>query len=182
MNRGQKFSVWYFLIALIAAWLFSEYIYKPYTESKSEVPYSEFLADLSESKIENADITDSRIIYTLKENVSPDKRPIVGGKIFTGKRAKSQDNIKSAVRLTDPFLIERLASADIKFGGVARRDGLIDLIMGIILPIYSIIDMVETAENVWSDSTVCAITDHELEGDALFALAHLLAAVDVEHS
>ncbi|MBQ9390387.1 MAG: ATP-dependent zinc metalloprotease FtsH [Synergistaceae bacterium] len=134
MNRGQKFSVWYFLIALIAAWLFSEYIYKPYTESKSEVPYSEFLADLSESKIENADITDSRIIYTLKENVSPDKRPIVGGKIFTGKRAKSQDNIKSAVRLTDPFLIERLASADIKFGGVARRDGLIDLIMGIILP------------------------------------------------
>ncbi len=35
-------------------------------------------------------------------------------------------------------------------------------LMGIILPIYTIIDMVETAENVWSDSTVCAITDHEL--------------------
>ena len=32
-------------------------------------------------------------------------------------------------------------------------------IMGIILPIYTIIDMVETAENVWSDSCVCAITD-----------------------
>lgn len=31
--------------------------------------------------------------------------------------------------------------------------------MGIILPIYTIIDMVETAENVWSDSCVCAITD-----------------------
>ena len=31
-------------------------------------------------------------------------------------------------------------------------------IMGIILPIYTIIDMVETAENVWSDSCVCAIT------------------------
>lgn len=38
-------------------------------------------------------------------------------------------------------------------------------LMGIILPIYSIIDMVETAENVWSDSTVCAITNHELEDD-----------------
>ena len=35
-------------------------------------------------------------------------------------------------------------------------------VMGIILPIYTIIDMIETAENVWSDSTVCAITDHEL--------------------
>ena len=32
-------------------------------------------------------------------------------------------------------------------------------IMGIILPIYTVIDMVETAENVWSDSCVCAITD-----------------------
>lgn len=32
-------------------------------------------------------------------------------------------------------------------------------VMGIILPIYTIIDMVETAENVWSDSCVCAITD-----------------------
>lgn len=32
-------------------------------------------------------------------------------------------------------------------------------IMGIILPIYTIIDMIETAENVWSDSCVCAMTD-----------------------
>ncbi len=31
-------------------------------------------------------------------------------------------------------------------------------IMGIILPIYTVIDMIETAENVWSDSCVCAIT------------------------
>lgn len=37
-------------------------------------------------------------------------------------------------------------------------------IMGIILPIFTIIDMVETAENVWSDSCVCAMTDHDLQG------------------
>lgn len=37
-------------------------------------------------------------------------------------------------------------------------------IMGIILPIYTIIDMIETAENVWSDSSVCAMTDHDLRG------------------
>ncbi len=36
-------------------------------------------------------------------------------------------------------------------------------IMGIILPIYTIIDMIETAENVWSDSCVCAMTDHDLK-------------------
>lgn len=36
-------------------------------------------------------------------------------------------------------------------------------IMGIILPIYTIIDMIETSENVWSDSCVCAITNKKLE-------------------
>ena len=35
-------------------------------------------------------------------------------------------------------------------------------ILGIILPIYTIIDMVETAENVWSDSCVATIVDHEV--------------------
>ena len=37
-------------------------------------------------------------------------------------------------------------------------------LMGVILPIYTIIDMIETAENVWSDAAVCAMTDHDLEG------------------
>ncbi|MDD6892638.1 MAG: dicarboxylate/amino acid:cation symporter [Bacteroidales bacterium] len=36
-------------------------------------------------------------------------------------------------------------------------------ILGIILPIYTVIDMVETAENVWSDSCVCAMTHHDLQ-------------------
>ena len=35
-------------------------------------------------------------------------------------------------------------------------------VLGIILPIYTIIDMVETAENVWSDSCVCAMTNKDL--------------------
>lgn len=38
-------------------------------------------------------------------------------------------------------------------------------IMGIILPIYTIIDMVETAENVWSDSCVCAMVNKDLMKD-----------------
>ena len=39
-------------------------------------------------------------------------------------------------------------------------------ILGIILPIYTIIDMIETAENVWSDSCVCAMVDQSLADDA----------------
>lgn len=36
-------------------------------------------------------------------------------------------------------------------------------VMGLILPVYTIIDMVETAENVWSDSCVCAMTGRDFE-------------------
>ena len=39
-------------------------------------------------------------------------------------------------------------------------------IMGIILPVYTIIDMIETAENVWSDSCVTAMTDKDLNGQS----------------
>jgi len=36
-------------------------------------------------------------------------------------------------------------------------------VMGLILPVYTIVDMVETAENVWSDSCVCAMTDRDMQ-------------------
>ena len=36
------------------------------------------------------------------------------------------------------------------------------MILGVILPIYTIIDMIETAENVWSDCCICAIVDKDL--------------------
>ena len=38
------------------------------------------------------------------------------------------------------------------------------LLMGVILPVYTVIDMLETGVNVWSDATVANIVDHELKG------------------
>ena len=35
-------------------------------------------------------------------------------------------------------------------------------VLGVILPIYTIIDMIETAENVWSDCCICAVVDKEI--------------------
>jgi Na+/H+-dicarboxylate symporter len=37
-------------------------------------------------------------------------------------------------------------------------------LMGVILPVYAVIDMIETCLNVWSDSCVCNIVDKELKG------------------
>lgn len=36
-------------------------------------------------------------------------------------------------------------------------------IMGIILPIFTVIDMIETAENVWSDSCVCSMVNKDIK-------------------
>lgn len=38
-------------------------------------------------------------------------------------------------------------------------------IMGIILPVYALIDMVETGVNVWSDSCVCAMVDKAMKDE-----------------
>ena len=36
-------------------------------------------------------------------------------------------------------------------------------ILGVILPIYAVIDMVETCENVWSDCCICAVVNKEMK-------------------
>lgn len=38
-------------------------------------------------------------------------------------------------------------------------------LMGVILPVYAVIDMIETCLNVWSDSCVCTIVDKEMRGN-----------------
>ena len=37
-------------------------------------------------------------------------------------------------------------------------------LMGVILPVYAVIDMIETCLNVWSDSSVCAMVNNDLKG------------------
>ena len=36
-------------------------------------------------------------------------------------------------------------------------------ILGIILPVFTVLDMIETAENVWSDSCVAAMVDRDMK-------------------
>jgi len=38
-------------------------------------------------------------------------------------------------------------------------------VLGVILPIYTIIDMIETAENVWSDCCICAVVNKSTVGE-----------------
>ncbi|MBR1672624.1 MAG: ATP-dependent zinc metalloprotease FtsH [Fretibacterium sp.] len=136
MDKGQKFSAGYFLVAILLAWLFADYVYKPYMESRSEVPYSDFLAALEEGAIAEVNLTDDRITYALKPT-SADKRPVVGGVVLDNKPAAP--SVKSVVRLPDPFLVERLVSADVAFAGVADKNELLEMLMGVLLPLLPLI-------------------------------------------
>lgn len=145
MDKGQKFSAGYFLVAIIIAWMFAEFVYKPYVDGKTEVPYSEFLQDLENDAIAEVDLSDERIIYTLKPTssdiVKPIERPIVDGVILNLKSFNKKTDApasKNVVRLLDPLLIERLASADVAFGGISKN-GFSDLMMGILLPMLPLI-------------------------------------------
>jgi len=42
-------------------------------------------------------------------------------------------------------------------------------VMGLILPLYTVIDMIETALNVWSDSCVTAVVDREVKSTEVIA-------------
>ena len=43
------------------------------------------------------------------------------------------------------------------------------LLMGVILPFYAVVDAIETARNVWSDSCVAAMVDHDLKDETFDA-------------
>ena len=43
------------------------------------------------------------------------------------------------------------------------------LLMGVILPFYAVVDAIETALNLWSDSCVAAMVDHDLKDETFDA-------------
>ncbi|MDO4786083.1 MAG: ATP-dependent zinc metalloprotease FtsH [Fretibacterium sp.] len=120
MNKGQKFSAGYFLLTLLVVWLFGDLVYKPYIASQTEVPYSTFLSDLERGAIADVSLADDRVVYSLKP-ASDDG----------GRRASP---VRSVVRVPDVLLVERLASADVAFGGVAQTQSLLDTLFSILLP------------------------------------------------
>ena len=145
MDKGQKFSIGYFLVALVVVWLFMEYVYKPYMERQNEVDYSVFLQELASGDIAKVDILDERIVYALKP-VSDDEKAVrdirpVGGVVLldTKPLQKPPVTVRSVVRITDPMLVERLAEAGVTFGGVNDKNDLTEMLMGVLLPLLPLL-------------------------------------------
>ncbi len=61
------------------------------------------------------------------------------------------------------FTKSSAATLPVTMQSAEERLGVKPEVARFVLPIFTIIDMVETAENVWSDSCVCAMTHNDLQ-------------------
>ena len=119
MNKKQGFNIGYFLMMLLVMWFFSELVYKPMIVSNTQVPYSGFLADLSDQKIDEVTLEQQRIVYTLKD---------AGSGTLTAP-------VRNTVRVDDPGIVERLIDAGVTFSGVAATRNVLDTVIGMLLPL-----------------------------------------------
>ncbi|OQA23617.1 MAG: ATP-dependent zinc metalloprotease FtsH [Chloroflexi bacterium ADurb.Bin360] len=111
MDNKQKkkvgFSIGYFGLMMLLAWVFQILVYQPMVLRLQEVPYSEFLRKLESGEIEEVVLSESRLLYTCcgDDEANPRRHNVV--------------------RVDDPDLIERLTEAGVKFSAEASAGGLV---------------------------------------------------------
>ena len=122
MDKKQRnFSTWYLLIALMAAWIFNDFVYKPVIIRETEVSYNAFLQDLNENKIDTVILNGDRIVFTLK---ATDAQP---------------ETVANVVAVSDPELIKRLVAAGVVFSAQAPTKSLFATLLGWILPLLPLL-------------------------------------------
>ncbi|HPD40061.1 MAG TPA: ATP-dependent zinc metalloprotease FtsH [Anaerolineae bacterium] len=116
-KKEMRFSIGYFGIMLLFAWLFQVLIFEPMVLRMREVPYSEFLRQLEAGKVAQVTLGESRLIYTLHG---------------AGDR---QSPVYNVVRMEDPALIDRLIAAGVEFSAEQPASSLGTLLLGWLIPL-----------------------------------------------
>ena len=115
-NKKKKPLVYYYaFVALVLVLL--NLVLRPVLQQAQieEVPYSTFIQQTTDDKIDEVTIESSQITYKLKDG----------------------DTVYSTVKVNDPDLVDRLESHDIKFSGTRVQQGslFMNIFFGWILPI-----------------------------------------------
>ena len=121
-RKQQNFSIGYFILMMLAMWVFSEYIYKPMVTTNTKVSYNIFLDDLKNNKIEEVVMEESHILFRLK-NSSPGRKM----------------EVFNTVRLNDPEIVDRLIKAGVTFSGKIKTQSILDTIIGMLLPLLPLL-------------------------------------------
>ena len=110
--KQQKFSVWYFIAALIALLLLQSVLFAPHAET---VSYSEFKALVKKGKVSNLVLDKQTIRGSLAtdglEGLLPKE------KLEALKRAGGATHQFTTARVDDPGLVAELEAANVKFAG-----------------------------------------------------------------
>ena len=115
-NKKKKPLVYYYAFVAIVLVLLN-LVLRPVLQQAQieEVPYSTFIQQTTDDKIDEVTIESSQITYKLKDG----------------------DTVYSTVKVNDPDLIDRLESHDVKFSGTRVQQGslFMNIFFGWILPI-----------------------------------------------
>ncbi|MBF1104582.1 MAG: ATP-dependent metallopeptidase FtsH/Yme1/Tma family protein [Solobacterium sp.] len=115
-NKKKKPLVYYYAFVAIVLVLLN-LVLRPVLQQAQieEVPYSTFIQQTTDDKIDEVTIESSQITYKLKDG----------------------DTVYSTVKINDPDLVDRLESHDVKFSGTRVQQGslFMNIFFGWILPI-----------------------------------------------
>ena len=115
-NKKKKPLVYYYAFVAIVLVLLN-LVLRPVIQQAQieEVPYSTFIQQTTDDKIDEVTIESSQITYKLKDG----------------------DTVYSTVKINDPDLVDRLESHDVKFSGTRVQQGslFMNIFFGWILPI-----------------------------------------------
>jgi cell division protease FtsH len=127
-HRKQiRFSILYFIIALIGIWLFQTLVYQPLLISEEEVSYNTFRAELAQGYIKEVTIGSSRIyftIYATSDTAAPKNLP----KDIAGKSY-------NAVAVKDDQLVPDLLKAGVTFRAQPPPSGLLSTLLSWGIPL-----------------------------------------------
>ena len=115
-NKKKKPLVYYYAFVAIVLVLLN-LVLRPVLQQAQieEVPYSTFIQQTTDDKIDEVTIESSQIVYKLKDG----------------------DTVYSTVKVNDPDLVDRLETHDVKFSGTRVQQGslFMNIFFGWILPI-----------------------------------------------
>ena len=126
-RKQIRFSILYFIIALIGIWLFETLVYQPLLISQEEVPYNTFRAELAQGYIKEVTIGSNRVyftIYATSDTAAPKDLP----KDIAGKSY-------NAVAVKDDQLIPDLLKAGVTFRAQPPPSGLLSTLLSWGIPL-----------------------------------------------
>jgi cell division protease FtsH len=126
-HKQIRFSILYFIIALIGIWLFQILVYQPLLIREQEVSYNTFRAELAQGYIKEVTIGSSRIyftIYATSDTAAPKDLPTdIAGKSY------------NAVAVKDDQLVPDLLKAGVTFRAQPPSSGFLSTLLGWAIPL-----------------------------------------------